>query len=92
MSDLMPSAVLSMPFELAMSDELSRRQFYDRAQIVHAEMLRLKERERLCPTMQEAEARSLMRALQECAALLGLENSSPADLVAAIRALRGRVH
>jgi len=32
MSDLMLKAVLRMPYEMAMADELSRRQFYDRAQ------------------------------------------------------------
>ena len=32
MSDLMFYGVLRMPFELAMSDYMSQRQFYDRAQ------------------------------------------------------------
>lgn len=32
MSDLMLTAVLSMPYDMAMGDEFSRRQFYDRAQ------------------------------------------------------------
>lgn len=32
MSDLMLKAVLRMPYEMAMDDELSRKQFYDRAQ------------------------------------------------------------
>ena len=32
MSDLMLTAVLSMPYDMAMADDLSRRQFYDRAQ------------------------------------------------------------
>lgn len=32
MSDLMFHAVLTMPYDMAMSDELSRRQFYDRVQ------------------------------------------------------------
>ena len=32
MSDVMLFGVLRMPYELAMSDELSRRQFYERAQ------------------------------------------------------------
>ena len=32
MSQLMEDAVLNMPYELAMSDELSRHQFYQRAQ------------------------------------------------------------
>ena len=42
MSDLMTSAVIGMPYEMAMADELSRRQFYDRAQDVHAELRGLK--------------------------------------------------
>ena len=51
----------------------------------------LKERERQCPTMQEAESRALLRGLQECASLLGLSASaSPADIVEALRTrLRG---
>lgn len=32
MSDVMLLGVLRMPYELAMHDELSRRQFYERAQ------------------------------------------------------------
>ena len=32
MSDVMLFGVLRMPYELAMGDELSRRQFHDRAQ------------------------------------------------------------
>lgn len=31
MSDIMLSAVIQMPYEMAMKDELSRRQFYERA-------------------------------------------------------------
>ena len=92
MSDMMTSAVLDMPFEMAMADVLTQRQFYDRAREVHAEMLRLKERERVCPTMQEAESRALVRALQECGHALGLECPSPAELVKAIRQLRGMNH
>lgn len=33
MSNLMTEAVISMPFELAMADDLSRRQFYDCARL-----------------------------------------------------------
>lgn len=88
MSELMTTAVLEMPFEMAMADPLSQRQFYDRARSVHAEMLRLKERESVCPSLQEAEARALVRALQECGDLLGLVNPSPAELVEAVRQLR----
>ncbi len=46
----------------------------------------LKDRERRCPTMQEGESRALLRGLQECASLLGLEvTASPADVVDALR-------
>ena len=31
MSDIMLNAVIQMPYEMAMKDELSRRQFYERA-------------------------------------------------------------
>lgn len=33
MSDVMPYGVLRMPYEMAMNDELSRLQFYGRAQV-----------------------------------------------------------
>lgn len=42
MSDLMLTAVLSMPYEMAMGDEFSRRQFWDRAQQALAEIERLR--------------------------------------------------
>ena len=41
MSDLMLTAVLSMPYDMAMADDLSRRQFYDRAQQALEEIERL---------------------------------------------------
>ncbi|NVZ11252.1 hypothetical protein HW932_18540 [Allochromatium humboldtianum] len=51
-----------------------------------AERDRLRERERRCPTMAEAEARSMLRALQEIAAVIGLgEDASPAMILAAVR-------
>lgn len=31
MSDIMLNAIIQMPYEMAMKDELSRRQFYERA-------------------------------------------------------------
>lgn len=37
MSELMDRAVIGMPYEMAMADELSRRQFYARAQALLAE-------------------------------------------------------
>lgn len=37
MSELMDRAVIGMPYEMAMGDELSRRQFYARAQALLAE-------------------------------------------------------
>lgn len=41
MSDLMLTAVLSMPYDMAMGDEFSRRQFWDRAQQALAQIGRL---------------------------------------------------
>lgn len=57
---------------------------------MQAEIDMLRERERRCQTMQEAEARSLLRALQEIASDLGLdtERASPAQIVDAVRALK----
>jgi hypothetical protein len=42
MSDLMLTAVLAMPYEMAMENELSRKQFYERAQQALAEIERLR--------------------------------------------------
>lgn len=42
MSDLMLFGVLQMPFDMAMENDLSRRQFYDRAQQAVDELARLR--------------------------------------------------
>ena len=48
MSDVMLFGVLRMPYEMAMGDELSRRQFWDRAQQAADEITRLRaENERM---------------------------------------------
>lgn len=48
----------------------------------------LKERERRCPTMAEAESRALLRSLQEICELVGLDGSnSPREIVEAVRVL-----
>lgn len=53
-----------------------------------AELEMLRDRERKCPTMQEAEARSLVRALQEIADATGmLPSASPAQIVNRVREL-----
>lgn len=44
MSDTMLYGVLRMPYELAMGSELSRRQFWDRAQEAASEIERLRNR------------------------------------------------
>ena len=55
MSDTMLFGVLRMPYELAMSDELSRRQFYGRAQQAAAEIESLRaERDALQARIDEA--------------------------------------
>lgn len=38
MSDLMDRAVVTMPYDLAMGDELSRMQFWSRVQLVYKEL------------------------------------------------------
>lgn len=43
MSELMDQAVIGMPYEMAMGSELSRRQFYSRAQSILAEAQALRE-------------------------------------------------
>lgn len=53
-----------------------------------AELGRLTARERLCPTMQEAETRALLRAVQEIGAALGLKDPSPAQVVAGVEQLQ----
>ena len=56
MGDLMLTAVLSMPYDMAMADDLSRRQFYDRAQQALEEIERLTaERDELRRQLAEAE-------------------------------------
>lgn len=42
MSDLMEKGILTMPYEQAMSDELSRMQFWSRAQLAYKELERLR--------------------------------------------------
>lgn len=63
-----------------------RQQAADLIDSLAAQLAALKERERRCPSMQEAESRALLRGLQECGELLGLgTNASPADVVEAVR-------
>jgi hypothetical protein len=57
-------------------------------QALEAEVARLKQREHICETMDQAEKIALVRALQECAEALGLGNNpTPADVVKAVTAL-----
>ena len=60
---------------------------------LEAEVARLKRRERACATMDEAEKIALVRALQECAEVLGIggTNPSPAALVEAVHAAAKRI-
>jgi hypothetical protein len=49
-----------------------------------AKLETLRKRDKICPTMLEAEARALVRALQEIVAVLGIDkDSSPRQIVAA---------
>jgi hypothetical protein len=70
MSDLMLTAVLSMPYDMAMADDLSRRQFYDRAQQALEEIERLTtERDELRRQLAELTAAAIRydAAIQSCA-------------------------
>jgi len=58
---------------------------YDR---LRAELSALREREKACATMDEAEKVALVRGLQELGSALCLQSPSPADLVAAVVRLR----
>ena len=54
-------------------------------QALELEVARLRDREARCPTLAEAEARALLRALQEIAAIVGLPMSAtPAEVVEAV--------
>lgn len=57
------------------------------AEIYARDAERLKQRERMCATMDQAEKIALVRCLQECAEALGIgTNPSPAELVKAVTA------
>jgi hypothetical protein len=82
---------LDSGFEWALHPMLCNRSDYMERFIKSAkdEIDRLRLRESKCPTMREAKARALVRALQEIAACVGIDqnNSSPAEIVAAVRCL-----
>lgn len=64
-----------------------REAWRHRITTLEAEVERLKQRERMCATMDQAEKIALVRCLQECAEAIGLgTNPSPADLVKAVTA------
>ncbi len=44
MSNVMDRGVINMPYELAMSTDLARRQYYNRAKAIYAELAALKQR------------------------------------------------
>lgn len=76
------------------SRELIERYGDDRAEHAAAPLRRqieeLRARERQCATMDEAEKVSLVRCLQELGKALGIDQPSPADLVAAVAELRAQ--
>lgn len=75
--DLFADAMAVLPDAIALGEEIVHR---------WNDYPALKERERQCPTMQEGESRALLRGLQECASLLGLDAAaSPADIVNSLR-------
>jgi hypothetical protein len=59
---------------------------------LEAELARLREREKLCPTLDEARKIALIRALQEVRDVVGLlgDGVSPKEIVAAVHALRAQ--
>lgn len=60
----------------------------DFAVVIAEKMADLTDRERRCPTMDEAEKVALLRAIQEITRLVGLDNdNSPKDAVDAVRKL-----
>lgn len=68
--------------------QFTRQTVSQRITHLEAEVARLKQREHICETMDQAEKIALVRALQECAEALGIgdTNPSPAALVAAVTA------
>ena len=84
------AVVLACDAEIYAQDATARQReaWRHRIAMLEAEVSRLKQRERMCATMDQAEKIALVRALQECAEALGLGNNpTPADLVKAVTAL-----
>ena len=75
MADNNPDSIIDRLHFLEKENEIMKRDLYV-----------LTYRESRCPTMLEAEARSLLRALQEIAIIIGLDpnNSSPSEIVNAV--------
>lgn len=64
MSDFMEQHVLTMPYELAMADELSRMQFWSRAQLAYKELVALRAATPAQPTeAREPDMRAICEAL-----------------------------
>lgn len=75
MSDIMLNAVIQMPYEMAMNDELSRRQFYERANQAMNER-----------NAKAAEIERLRKALEFVAEIYDDEKSSGENAMAAYEA------
>lgn len=90
MSDLMLTAVLSMPYDMAMENEFSRRQFWDRAQQALAEIERLtterdehaRWRAKLADDLHDRETQiiELRRQLDECSQMLARQAATIREL------------
>ena len=88
MSEIMLNAVLRMPPELWSNEPLDIMQRHSRYVEAADELDRLRDREKHCPTMDEAEKVALLRALQEIANLVGLTvENSPRETVEAVKKL-----
>lgn len=72
MSNLMTRGIIGMPYEMAMENELSRKQFYDRAQKLLADHELLKESAlELCDTIENKEDLNITKWALKSSFLIG---------------------
>ena len=72
MSNLMTKGVIGMPYEMAMESELSRKQFYDRAQKLLADHESLKESAaELCDTVENKDDLNITKWALKSSFLIG---------------------
>lgn len=78
---------------MSMTQEQINVSLFDEVKKLQREVARLKEREKLCETMDEAEKLALIRALQEIRDEVGLlgDGVSPRQIVDAVRSLKANI-